>query len=464
MTDTLNHEVMHRYGAYVKFKNPDGSLNSSLLGKDSTHWSYLLDTQGSLMYGNGWKDNGNGTFTSAAVRSSFSPLDLYLMGMIPKEQVPPMLLIDNPAIDKAQMPNLWDTITGAARMVTIDDIIAAEGERIPNTTTAQKQFNVGFVLLTRAGDNATATTQAVETLRKAWPASFAELTQNKGSFGNIPASLDLGIESPADGATVAGPDVTVQGVVLNTTNVETGVTVNGIPATVTGNRFVVNHVPLQAGSNSITITATDINGQTATSTRSVTTGPGHYIRIVSNVESGTLPLEANLRVEGSFKVANLQINTSDSSVVGLPWTSETEFGARLTYEGAYTITASATGPDGQTYTDSVTITAISRTKLENLLRAKWDGINSKISQNDLEGALQYIRTSARTYHRELFTALGTEFSQLSMGTPPLEFVYATEDIAKCRVFQQETVLGESVTVGYPVYFKKEDGIWRLKQY
>ena len=73
---TLNHELMHRFGAYVRFKNPDGSMNTALLGRDSAHWSYLLDTQGSLMYGNGWKDNKDGTFTATSARSGFSPLDL----------------------------------------------------------------------------------------------------------------------------------------------------------------------------------------------------------------------------------------------------------------------------------------------------------------------------------------------------------------------------------------------------
>lgn len=53
--------------------------------------------------------NGDGTFASTATRNSYSPLDLYLMGIIPKEQVPPMLLIDNQAIDKTKMPNLGDT-------------------------------------------------------------------------------------------------------------------------------------------------------------------------------------------------------------------------------------------------------------------------------------------------------------------------------------------------------------------
>lgn len=131
------------------------------------------------MYGSGWKDNGNGTFTYVSKQSGFSPLDLYLMGMISKEQVPPMLLIENPAIDKTKLPKLGDTITGTAKTVTIDDIISAEGARIPDHIASQKQFSVGFVLLSRQGDDTTAAVAAIETLRKSWAGRFAELTQGK---------------------------------------------------------------------------------------------------------------------------------------------------------------------------------------------------------------------------------------------------------------------------------------------
>jgi PKD repeat protein len=164
----LNHELLHRFGAYVRYRKPDSTLSTDLLGRDVTHWSYLLDTKGSLLYGNGWHDNGGGTFTSTAGMSVYSPLDLYLMGMIPKEKVPPMLLIDNTAIDATQLPQLSAVASGTAKSITIDDIIAAEGERIPGAAGSQKQFTVGFVLLVRPGDSTTQTLQAIELLRKAW--------------------------------------------------------------------------------------------------------------------------------------------------------------------------------------------------------------------------------------------------------------------------------------------------------
>jgi hypothetical protein len=182
----LSHELMHRFGAYVRFKNPDGSLNTALLGKDDAHWSYLLDSEGSVMYGNGWKDNGNGTFTSTAAMSTYSPLDLYLMGMIPKDKVPPMLLIENAAVDATQLPKLGETVAGTSKTVTIDDIIAAEGIRIPDTSLSQKKFSAGFVLLIRPGDDVGVVPAAIETLRSAWAGRFAEWTQEIGGLEGVP--------------------------------------------------------------------------------------------------------------------------------------------------------------------------------------------------------------------------------------------------------------------------------------
>jgi hypothetical protein len=461
----LNHELGHRFGSYVRFKNPDGSLNTSLLGKDSAHWSYLLDSKGSIMYGNGWKDNQDGTFTSMSARSVYSPLDLYLMGMIPKEQVPPMLLIDNPAIDKTLVPQLGVTVTGTAKTVTIDDIVAAEGERIPNAATAQKKFNVGFVLLTRPGDNTNAATQAIETLRIAWAGSLADQTSGIGGISGIAPAVSIIIESPVDGATITGPDVSVSGTMINSSGAETGVTVNGIPATVSGGRFIANHVPLQQGSNTITIMARDANGLTSATTRNVTAQAGNYIRIVPNIESGTAPLNLSIHLNGSFTPNAPTITTNGPVALALiQGVSTTDFTAQLTVEGTYSISVSAIGPDVLTYTDNITITVINRNQLENLMKAKWEGINAKVYQKDIEGALQYLLTSNRDDYRELFTALGDQLPQLGMGVPPIEFVYANDSSMKGRVFRQETVQGQNVMIGYPVYFEKEDGIWRFIQY
>jgi len=191
---TLSHELMHRWGAYVHFKPAGiGGTSSDLLGQLDSHWSFLLDTKGSLEYGNNWRDNGNGTFTSFPGRKYFSPLDLYLMGLIDKSAVSPMLLIANPDVDPKQVSQSGVTIGGLPRYVTIGDITNAEGERIPNFHDSQKSFRVGCVFLTRPGTYNPDNLSSIRTVLNHWPIWFSSLTNGLAQV-TIDAALE---EKPA---------------------------------------------------------------------------------------------------------------------------------------------------------------------------------------------------------------------------------------------------------------------------
>jgi glucodextranase-like protein len=392
---------LHRFGTYVRYKLPDNSLSPALLGKDNSHWSYLLDSQGSVMYGNGWQDNGDGTFTSIAKQNAFSQLDLYLLGMIPKDQVPPMLLINNPAIDATQLPFLGATVSGTATTVTINDIVAAEGERVPSSATSLKQFNIGFVLLTRSGDSIGNATQAMDTLRKGFAGRFAKLTQGIGSIANVPASLEVIIDTPANGAIITGPSVQVTGAVINTTGVETGVTVNGIPATVNGSQFVANNIQLQQGANTITVTATDINARTSTATKTVTAQLGNYIRLTTNTESGIAPLNSTITISGSFSITNSELYYSGPTDILLTGDyTVTDYPLQFPVEGNYILTANVTGPDGLVYEDSVTITVLPKLATDRLFRNKWNLLTGSLVINDSITALSTILTTAKPKYQE----------------------------------------------------------------
>jgi len=153
LLSTFAHELQHRWGSFVKFRDWDGKISEALLGKDGDHWSYLLDTNGSVMYGAAWRDNGDGTFTATDTRSTYSPLDLYLAGLIDKTKVPPFTLIEAPGVDSKALPApVGTTIRATKRTVTVDDVIAAEGPRIPSADKSQKSFRFGFIYLTRPGE------------------------------------------------------------------------------------------------------------------------------------------------------------------------------------------------------------------------------------------------------------------------------------------------------------------------
>ncbi len=148
---TLAHELMHQWAAFARFKEADGTLSDALLKGDG-HWSFLLDSNASIMYGHHWRDNQNGTYTSVQAHDNFSPLDLYLMGLVGKEKVPPMTLLIAPDESKDRLPQLGVTIAATPKTITIDDIIAAEGPREPSVESSQKDFRFAFIYVTRPGE------------------------------------------------------------------------------------------------------------------------------------------------------------------------------------------------------------------------------------------------------------------------------------------------------------------------
>src|SRR5688572_14085041 len=87
--NVIVHEVGHQWLASVRYRNGAGVDSEDLLGIDGSHWSYLLDSDASLMYGSDWTAEGAGVFRASRVRLGYSALDLYLMGLLESTRVPP---------------------------------------------------------------------------------------------------------------------------------------------------------------------------------------------------------------------------------------------------------------------------------------------------------------------------------------------------------------------------------------
>ncbi|HEY8377071.1 MAG TPA: MYXO-CTERM sorting domain-containing protein [Nannocystis sp.] len=156
-------ELGHAWLAFPHINQGLGD-DDSLLGRSDAHWSFYMHSNGSPVEGHRWTDNGDGTFTATKLdKFEFSDLDLYLMGLMPPEEVKPWFVIDNPhnCVD-SQLPNMecpsrssflfkadTFTVSGTRRDVTIQDVIAAEGPRIPAYPDAPNQFGLSFLLIKR---------------------------------------------------------------------------------------------------------------------------------------------------------------------------------------------------------------------------------------------------------------------------------------------------------------------------
>ena len=176
----LAHEVGHRWLTSVRYDS-GGGPRTDLLGLDDAHWSFLLSSDASFLYGNAWEPVGGDLYRSVEIQSRFSELDLYLMGFLAPEEVSPLSLLVNPDVDPTRLPELGAEIEAIdVETVTVDQIIAVEGARSPNHDLSQKDFAVAFVFLTAESLLPTARDlEAVELIRSNFTDTFFGLTRGR---------------------------------------------------------------------------------------------------------------------------------------------------------------------------------------------------------------------------------------------------------------------------------------------
>jgi hypothetical protein len=179
----LGHEVGHRWLVNARFRDGAG-VSEELLGRDQVHWSFFADTDGSFMEGNDIEAQADGRFrtTGAAVRYSF--LDQYLMGLRPAEEVPPLFFVRSPSgtdTDAGRTPATGVTFSGTRRDVAAAEIVSALGPRNPPGGPWPLAFRQAFLYVAVGGPADAASIEAVERIRAAFPAFFAQATEGRGA-------------------------------------------------------------------------------------------------------------------------------------------------------------------------------------------------------------------------------------------------------------------------------------------
>jgi hypothetical protein len=181
----LGQEVGHRWLAFFEFRDHTGQQSDALLGRDRVHWSFFMDSEGSVMEGNDIEDLGGGSFrTSAAVRR-YSPLDQYAMGLRTAADVPVFFYVASPVnlsqpkeADAAPAEGI--TFNGTRRDVLIDDIVAIHGPRQPSAGESPRIHRQAFVYVVSAGRAVDSGQVAkVDRIRRQWETFFLAATDGR---------------------------------------------------------------------------------------------------------------------------------------------------------------------------------------------------------------------------------------------------------------------------------------------
>lgn len=156
----IAHEMGHRWSAFVSAK-----VNGETIPLGPTHWNrglhapvpfpYQRPTEASAMGGGVWQDNFDGTFTQLdddyyVPATGWSYLELYLMGLAAPSEVPDFFILRN-LVAAGRDANGHPIFKADRTKITVQDVIAAEGPRLPEVEKAQKHFNTGMVVIVEHG-------------------------------------------------------------------------------------------------------------------------------------------------------------------------------------------------------------------------------------------------------------------------------------------------------------------------
>jgi hypothetical protein len=78
--------------------------------------------------------------TDSPVTKEFNDFDLYLMGLLPSSAVTPGIIVQGTPCSGCVLPS---------STITINDVIAVNGPRVPSAVSAQKSFNVAVLVISR---------------------------------------------------------------------------------------------------------------------------------------------------------------------------------------------------------------------------------------------------------------------------------------------------------------------------
>ena len=148
--EILDHEIGHNWG--ISYGSKFG-----LVPKDDVHWSANTDlwdqmtlyffSNGSAVHFRRKDDTDFTAITNLSEKDENNPgyddLTLYLMGLIPPEQVRPVHILIDPVFAAPDQVSYKQVKT-----VTIDQLLKAEGRREPAYPNTQREFNMAFVIIT----------------------------------------------------------------------------------------------------------------------------------------------------------------------------------------------------------------------------------------------------------------------------------------------------------------------------
>ena len=275
-------------------------------------------------------------------------------------------------------------------------------------------------------------------------------------------AVKVTITNPTAGAGLNRTNVLVTGSFQGPPN--TGISLNGVIALVSGNQFLAN-LSLNPGPNTLTAVATTPEGITASDTVTVTVNRDSPdpVQINAEPQSGLAPLTVRFSVDNFSGQLTQQISADFDGDGGNNFsTSDPNAPVEFTYTtpGVYRATITVTDSQNTTYSQTLAVVVHDGQQMDQIFNSLWNGMNDALMRGDVNGATQYLNESARRKYQPVLEALKPQFPQIIVSYSPLRRVSITDSIGEYAIVRPYN--GQNRV--YLIYFLQDaDGVWRVDE-
>lgn len=271
--------------------------------------------------------------------------------------------------------------------------------------------------------------------------------------------LQLSIISPAAESAVAGNIVNVTGTFHGALN--SGITVNEIPAVLINHEWVVNNIPLKAGVNALTAIATTAGGLAVTQTLEVTSvGTTPLILNAAPASSGIAPFPITFQYQflGDGTPKGIRIDYTGNG----NYVSVSDPTATLSYTyptpGVYPVTLILTDSSNAEYQAHLLVVVQEPSQMDALFQSIWGDLTTALASSNKAAAMHVLDGTAQRNYGSAFDTLIPHMQDTVNTFSPLLRASISGSIGEYAIVRP---WDGHQSLFFIYFLKDQDGIWRL---
>ena len=272
-------------------------------------------------------------------------------------------------------------------------------------------------------------------------------------------NYSIGISYPADGAITDAEETVVKGF-IRSGDIDAGIRVNGVLASVYNGYFTANGIPLSEGMNRITAEMLNESGIIVTDSIELFRAPDvtESIRIHA-MEAGIAPLVLTVMVEARhgviFTEGNIQITGPAATQVLSD--DPLHYRVLINEPGIYSITFNGTDSNSNNYTAEFGFTGMTWNDADGMLKQLWNEFKDYIVSNNIEDALSMIIPETRGRYKEQFLMAGADLPVFFSTIGDIQLVTLSDNVAKARLYRDD--------VTHYIWFARDIyGLWKIHKF